>query len=105
MAEQNYSWWDGSDLKFLVDIQASGFDMDSDEWSVGVEVGTKIVKTYPKEECIKGDDGNWYVCIDKSYLRNGDLSLIAYASIPDADFDDGSRDEVDKQIMGRIKKV
>ena len=98
-------WYEGSDLKFLVEMTASGFDMDEDNWSVGVQCGTKIVRVYAKEECIQGEDGKWYVCIDRDVLRKGDLSLIAYADVPDTDFDDGYRNEVDKSRMGKILKV
>lgn len=98
-------WYEGSDLKFLVEMTASGFNMDDDHWAVGVQCGTKIVRKYEKEECIRGNDGKWYVCVDRDVLKKGELSLVAYAAVPDTDFEDGFRDEVDKSYMGLIKKV
>lgn len=104
MASYNFGY-EGSDLKFLVEMTSEGFSMDDDEWSVGVQIGSKIVTTIPKEKCIKGEDGKWYVCVNKEFVKKGEFSLIAYAHVPDADFEDGDREEVFKQHMGNIQKV
>jgi len=105
MASNDFIAFEQTDMKFLVEINSDGFDMDVDDWAVGVQIGTRIVKKFPKEECLKGEDGNWYVCIDKEYLKKGELSLIAYAQVPDPDFDDGVRDEAYKEYMGRVQKL
>lgn len=98
--------YEGSDLKFVVELTSDGFDIDRDDWAVGVQVGTKILTTITKSEAIKSpEDGKWYICINKEYVKKGDLSLVAYAKVPDADFDDGVRDEVDKRFIGVIQKV
>lgn len=93
MAERNYL---PNDLKYIVDIKAAGFDMDINEWSVGVKCGSKIVHIYTKDECIRDDNGKWFVCIEKEVLKKGDLYLIGYAEVPDSDFPDGYRSECDR---------
>lgn len=101
----NYKWYLGTDLKFLVEMTASGFSMDDNDWSVTVYIGNKAVKEYDKSECVRDDDGNWYVCIQSDLLKKGDISLVGHARVPDTDFDDNYRDEVDKQLVGRMLKV
>ena len=99
------TWYLPNDLKFLVEITASGFSMDDNDWRVGVKCGSKIVKTYNKSECVKGEDGNWYVCIEKSILKKGEFALIGYAEVLDPDFEDGIRSEADKVRIGRIESI
>ena len=94
------------DLKYLVEMTASGFNMDTDEWSVGVKCGSKIVHTYTKDECIRDDNGHWYVCIEKEVLKKGDLYLIAFAEVPDDDFSDGVRSECEKSPkLGNLESL
>lgn len=101
--EQN--WYNGSDLKFLVEITGDGFDMDENDWGVTVVVDGKALKRYAKEDCVKVDD-SWYVCISKDVMKKfGTVSLVADAGIPDNDFDDGIRHEVDRVIVGKYSKI
>ena len=99
-------WYIGSDLKFLVKMEASGFSMDDDEWEVLVKCGNKVVATFHKSDCIQGGDGEWYVCVPNDVLKNGDIHLVGHAWIPDDDFQStGVRNEVEKVKVGTIKKV
>ena len=99
------NWYNGSDLKFLVEIAGDGFDMDTNDWGVSVAVDGKTLKRYSKEECVRGDDG-WYVCISKDIMKKfGTVSLVADAGIPDEDFESGIRNEVDSVVVGTYKKI
>lgn len=99
------NWYVGEDLKFLVEMTAPGFSMDDDDWSVTVRIGSKDVAEFKKEDCIRDNDGNWYVCIEADILSRGPLTLVGHARIPDMDFDDGIRDEIDAKSMGKIDKI
>lgn len=98
------NWYLGTDLKFLVEMTAQGFSMDNNDWEVSVMCGTKTVSTFGKQDCIRDDDGNWYVCIKATLLKKGDLTLVAHALVPDTDFEDDIRNEVDKEKVGKILK-
>lgn len=103
MAKEGITY-QGSDLKILVEMEASGFDMDLDDWSVGIKCGGKIVKTIKKEDAISTDDG-WIVCVRADDLKPGVLEVVGYAAVPDDDFDDGIRNEVDKDTLLTYQKV
>lgn len=103
MAESLYL---GTDLKILVKMEAPGFSMEDDEWEVMLKIGGKIVGEYPKAECIKDEEGNYYACVRGSSLKNGALDIVFHALVPDSDFmDDGLRNEYDKQPLATIKKI
>jgi len=100
------SWYQGSDIKTQVTLTAAGFDMDLDEWSIHVYLNGKKVHTYPKHNCRRDDDGKWYCCISRDYLKkSGSLMLVGEAGIQDTDFEDGLRHETDVAKIGTYKKV
>ena len=84
----------GTELKFLVTMTATGFSMDTDNWSVTVTRG-RISKTFPKTDCIRGTDG-WYLCFDSAEFGPGQYYATLTAYVPDNDFPDGMRTEVTK---------
>lgn len=86
----------GGDFKLYVTMEAPGFDMMTDEWEVLIKVGNKVCQTIPKSEAFLDDQDNWYVAVDGSKLREGKLDVVVHAMVPDTDFSDGIRDEIDK---------
>lgn len=103
MAQGDISF-EGSDLKIQVEMTASGFDMDTDDWSVGIKCGSKIVAIIPKADAIRNDSG-WFVCIRAEKLKTGLIEVIGYGKIQDNDFDDGIRNEVNKDTLLNYKKL
>lgn len=99
------NWYIGTDLKFEIELTSSGFSMDDDDWTISVKSANKIVQEIPKSDCVKEQDGKWYVFVNAEYLKKGDLELVAHAYVPDEHFNDGYRDEVDKVRVGRMNKV
>lgn len=99
------NWYIGTDLKFLIEMTSSGFDMDDDNWTILVKSANKIVQEIPKSECLREDDGSWYVHINADVLKKGDLVLVAHIYVPDPNFNDGYRDEIETEKVGRIVKV
>ena len=99
-------WFTGSDIKVKVELVCEGFDMDLNEWSVTVYLGGKKAHTYAKADCARDDDGGWYCCISRSHLKkNGVLTLVATAEVPDTDFPDEIRHEVDKVQIGKYNAI
>lgn len=99
-------WFTGSDIKVKVELECEGFDMDLDEWSITVYLNGKKAHTYQKGECVRDEDGNWFCCISRNHLKKyGVLTLAGEGEVPDEDFSDGIRHEVDRQIIGKYSAI
>lgn len=85
----------GEELKFAVNITAQGFSMADDDFDIIVSVG-KIKQTYNKLDLVVDDQGNYYLLVDTTAFKKGDMYATIYAYVPDPDFDDGFRTEIDK---------
>lgn len=99
------NWYTGTDLKFLIEMSSSGFSMDDDDWSILVRSSGKIVQEIPKTDCVRENDGKWYVFVNASYLKSGELALVAHIRVPDPNFDDDFRDEYEVKVVGKIDKI
>ena len=93
----------GTELKFKVDISASGFSMDTDSWSVTISCG-KHSREFSKSDCISGDDG-WFVCFDTTEFGPGMYYAKVTAYVPDIDFNDGIRTEIKKMPLLNVEAV
>lgn len=102
MEEPIYS---GTDIKVLVTMEAPGFSMADDEWEVSLKSGGKVLRTYAKDDCIMDGDGNYYALVRAEDLRAGVIDIIFHAYVPDSDWDDGIRNETDKQQLTRVQKL
>lgn len=89
----------GTEVKYLIEIEAAGFDMATDDFTVTIRWGNKE-KTFEKSELIEETDEqmnkHYYVCFDTADFGPGNLTCIVRAYVPDTDFPDGYRTEVDK---------
>ncbi len=85
----------GTELKFALDITADGFDMDNDGWSVTVKGSLGSVRI-DKSDCIDDGESNWFFTFDSTAVGPGQPVAIVTAYVPDNDFPDGLRTEVDK---------
>lgn len=92
----------GTELKFLVEIEAEDFDMDLDDFEVEIIRGSKTLH-FGKEDMFKDDENNWYVCFDTQDLKTGKISARIIAYVPDADFPDGTRTEVQRLDLITVK--
>lgn len=89
----NDTFYIGTDLKFLLDIQAEGFSMTDDDFSVTLTCANKSVELQ-KEDIATDGDGNYYLLVDTTQFGNGTLVATVKASVPDDDFPSGIRHEV-----------
>lgn len=96
--------WVGTGLKFAITITAEGFDQDNDDWSVKFVCGRNTIEM-AKEDMSISEDGAFIANVDTSLLGAGTLSVITYAHVPDEDWEQGYRVEVDKQDILYIKEV
>lgn len=94
----------GTEKKYLIDIQSAGFDMDTDDFEVIIKRGSNTL-TITKDQMVRDEDGNFYILFDTKDLGSGMVSITVTAHVPDGDFPDGLRAEVDKFNFLRIKGV
>ena len=94
--------WNGTGLKYAITMTCDGFDMNEDDWTVTVTRGSKKM-VFDKENSIHHTEtvGNeevdqWYICIPSEDLGPGLLQIIYDALVPDQDFVDGIRHEIQK---------
>lgn len=91
----------GTEVKFKVDLSASGFDMAACDFFFTIYCGGKTL-TIPKSELVY-DGTDWYLCFDTSGFNSGTMTVVTTALIPDSDFPDGLRTEVTKDTLGTLK--
>lgn len=91
----------GTEVKFKVDLSASGFDMDSCDFFFTIYCGGKTLTVHKRDLVYDGTD--WYLCFDTSGFNSGTMTVTTTAFIPDSDFPDGLRTEIDKQTLGILK--
>ena len=95
------SYYIGTDLKFNVNITASGFNQDTDPYTITVYCGNrKIVFT---QDDVVVDGANHYILVNTDLLKTGTMKFVVTAEVNDDDFD--HRREVDVQTVGVIKSV
>lgn len=82
----------GSDLKFKIDINATGFNQETDPYDIDVYCGKK--RLHFTQEHVKWCDDNFYLPVPTDKLAPGQLKIVITAHVPDDDFDDGYRDEI-----------
>lgn len=84
----------GTELKYALNIEAEGFDMWEHEFEVDIVRGQKRIHI-PKDAMVISDD-QFFLCFDTRELGTGRVYAYVTAHVPDADFPDGIRDEVQK---------
>jgi len=94
----------GTKLKYLLEIEAEGFDQSNDDFNVEVvnEASRKTLSLH-KSDMIVGGDGNMYLVFDTEDLGCGLVDVVITAHVPDRDVPGGTRDEV--CIIRRIARI
>ena len=74
--------------------------MDDYDFSCRFYVYSNRVIRLEKKDMIRIDADNYVACVDSQKLGNGRLYCEVTANIPDCDFPDGLRQEVEKVYTG-----
>lgn len=90
--------YQGTELKFTLDIQSDGFSMADDDFKVVIK-NTKKSVTILKAEMILDENENYLFTVDTGFMGTGEYWITTIAYVPDDDFDDGLRTEVQKQLL------
>lgn len=92
MIEQEDKTYLGNELKYIVDISASGFSMARDRFTIDIMRGPHVLH-FKKDDMEIDEDGHFCVCFDTALLGPGRVSAVITAFVPDSDFADGMRTE------------
>ena len=109
------SAFSGTERKFLVEITSPGFDMARDEFEVALTRGD-IQRVFYKSDMISEtytvvegghevEKTDYYLCFDTMEFGNGVIVATVVAHVPDSDFSDGIRDEVEEFELLHVKHV
>ncbi len=86
----------GTELKINVHVEPiDGFHMSDYDFTCRFYIYANRYVELEKSEMIRMDDDNYIACIDSSKLGTGNIMMRIMAYIPDADFSDGFRTEVE----------
>lgn len=102
MKTTNDKSFKGAKRKFLLEIDAPGFSMHDDNFTVKLKQNTTVLD-FAKSDIIEEtytDQGvekyRYFLCFDTSVFARGPVDCIVFAYVPDTDFPDGLRTEIDK---------
>lgn len=120
----------GDEIKFAINIEATGFDMDTDDFDIEVKSGNTSVKGYKdstksqdtavrvfyEEKTVQPDteEGEepqepvtvkeWYAIVNTATLAVGQMRVISTAYIVDANADDGIRKSIDVKKLDILRE-
>ena len=94
----------GTILKYLLEIEAEGFDQSDDDFDVEVvNEASRRSLSLRKSDMVVGGDGNMYLVFNSEDLGCGLVDVIITAHVPDHDLPGGTRDEI--CIIRRIARI
>ena len=94
----------GTELKFRIEIEAGGFSMVDDDFTVTIKRGSKQ-KVFAKADLARDGEDNFYVFFDSAEFGSGMIQAVVTAYVPDTDFPDGLRTEVYLMDLVNVKRV
>lgn len=81
----------GTKLKFLVELESEGFDIERDDFNIEVVRGS--TSQVIQKADMPHDEEGYYLCFDTADFATGVINVIITAYVPDTDFADGFRTE------------
>lgn len=94
----------GTEVKFAVSLEAQGFSMDDNDFTLYIMKGRNIVKEYQKAEMVVEND-TYLLCVDTNEIGIGTFDLAVNAQVPDAHFPDGYRTEIERVPLMNVRKL
>jgi len=91
---ERYKDYFGSTPKYLFELTVDDLSMADFDFQVRLQRGPNAV-VIEKDEMIVDGEGNYFITFDTKALGIGPVRAIIIASIPDTDYPDGVRTEVD----------
>lgn len=89
----------GEEAKYQITITRQNFIMANDNFQVKLSWGMMgKTKTILKSDMLSNDDGNWFFTFDTSDML-GRVTAECSFDIPDEDYSDGYRTEINRQFL------
>ena len=98
------SYYIGTDLKFKIDIQCAGFQMQRDDFSITLHQPNKNV-TLHKTDLLEDENHDFYLTLNSNDFAPGIIQMIVEVKVADSDFEDGFRNEVTVIDLCKIKRT
>lgn len=93
----------GTEFKINVHVEPiDGLHMSDYDFTCRFYIYTNRNVEISKSEMIRVDDDNYIACIDSSKLGVGTIMMRIIVQIPDADFPDGLRTEIETISTGLV---
>lgn len=93
----------GNDIKIEFALTACGFSMDDDDFLVRAYVTQKkIVEKFKRDLRRNDNNGKYIFTFSADEVGLGVCVFEAVAYVPDEDFDDGFRTEIDRKNVCRV---
>jgi hypothetical protein len=89
----------GTDLTFILNIAAPGFDPSSDRWKIAFRIGGEEVGKVESTDATQMKSG-FVVAVDTALWPSGPLYYVVTAYIPDVYQQDGKRTEIASGFTG-----
>ena len=80
-----------SKYKYAVNMEAEGFDMNTDDWKIVVSRGPKFLVFDKTNSVYDSGEDQWYIIVDTDQLGPGQSYISFEAKIPDTDDESGYR--------------
>ncbi len=102
--QQERPVYTGQGVKFALEISSPGFSMGDDDFDVTLRNMTtfkelKIAKT----DMMVQQDGTFLFAFNTGELGKGKILITTRAYVPDTDFSDGIRVEIDKKVLCKVE--
>ena len=94
----------GTEVKFAVTLEAEGFSMAEDNFTLMVMKGRNVVKEIAKEDLVVEND-TYILCIDTNEIGVGNFDIAVNAQVPDGHFGDGYRTEIQRVQLLNVRKL
>ena len=93
----------GAGLKFQIEISASGFDQNKDNYTIDFYCGDDHLQFTQAD--VFNHDGKFYLPVPTDNLQPGMLKIVTTAYVPDDDFEGGFRKEIAVNYFKFLKEI
>lgn len=85
----------GTEIKLNVHVEPiEDYTMDDYDFKVQLYCSSSRVENFNKSDTVRVDDSNYICCLDTSKIGTGRLKCKIVAELPDGDFGDQKRTEI-----------
>ena len=99
---ENGRYYIGTDMKFQVTLTAEGFNQGSDRYDLDFYCGDQV-RHFTQNDIVTDGEGNYYLLVPTTGLTPGMMRLVVTVYVPDTDFSNNVRREVESIVIGPLR--